>query len=241
MRHFALLLACTLFVSAAVPAFAEDQQKAEKQLKRLTAMATDVTGRRIVSKSMADLFAVPRMQLVQERRSMNLNYGDIFIAHALLRDGVSMGDIAAKLKSGQTMSQIADEQKGSWKAIASDSKKLNARIEDNIYRHFLNAKNELADKERDAADNYIAEMDGVRADSNVTAEEIAEAQEKYIFWRDLAGELQRKDGKLKTADEQAAYMDHARSSGPQGVPGSTSNHGVTAGASAPAAGGVPPN
>src|SRR4051812_1476445 len=202
MRHFALLLACTLFVSAAVPAFAEDQQKAEKQLKRLTAMATDVTGRRIVSKSMADLFAVPRMQLVQERRSMNLNYGDIFIAHALLRDGVSMGDIAAKLKSGQTMSQIADEQKGSWKAIASDSKKLNARIEDNIYRHFLNAKNELADKERDAADNYIAEMDGVRADSNVTAEEIAEAQEKYIFWRDLAGELQRKDGKLKTADEQ---------------------------------------
>jgi hypothetical protein len=228
-------------MAVAKPAFADDQQKADKQLKRITAMSTDVTGRRMVSKSMSDALSVPRLQLVQERRSMNLNYGDLFIAHMLLRDGMSMGDIGTKLKAGKTMTQIAEDQKGSWKQIAPEAKKLNARIEDNIYRHFLNTKNELADRERDAADNYIAELDGVRADRNISNDEIAEAQEKYVFWRDLAGELKRQDGKLGTADEQAAYLDHARSSGPQGVPGSTSNHGVNAGAAAPAAGGAPPN
>jgi hypothetical protein len=239
MRHFALFLSLVLCSAVVQPARADDQQKAEKQLKRITAMSTDVVGRRMVSKSMADMLSLPRLQLVQERRSMNLNYGDLFVAHVLLRDGVGMGDIAAKLRSGKTMSQIVDDQKGSWKQIAGDAKKLNARVEDNIYRHFLNEKNNLADKDRDAADNYVAELDGVRADMNVSREEITEAQEKYIFWRDLAGELQRKDGKLGTADEQAAYLDHARASGPQGTPGSSSNHGVNAGASAPPAGGAP--
>jgi hypothetical protein len=241
MRHFALFLAVFLYFAAAKPACADDQQKAEKQVNRISAMATDATARRMVSKSMADALSVPRLQLTQERRSMNLDYGDLFVAHTLVRGGLSLGEIAAKLKTGKTMSQIADDQKGSWKQIAGDAKKLNARIEDNIYKHFLNAKNELADKERDAADNYVTELDVVRADYKVSNEEIAEAQEKYIFWRDLAGELQRKDGKLGTAKEQAAYLDHARASGPQGIPGSTSNHGVNAGASAPPAGGVPPN
>jgi hypothetical protein len=239
MRHFALFLLLVLCLAAAQPAGADDQQKAEKQLKRITAMSTDVVGRRMVSKSMADMLTLPRLQLVQERRSMNLSYGDLFAAHVLLREGVAMGDIAAKLRSGKTMTQIVDDQKGSWKQVAGDAKKLNARVEDNIYRHFLNEKNNLADKDRDAADNYVAELDGVRADMNVSSEEITEAQEKYIFWRDLAGQVQRKDGKLGTADEQAAYLDHARASGPQGIPGSTSNHGVNAGASAPPAGGAP--
>src|SRR5215471_7618173 len=125
MRHFALLPVFVLVLSTAKPTFADDHQKAEKQLKRITAMATDVTGRRMVSKSMADQLAVPRFQLVQERRSMNLNYGDLFVVHTLLRNGMSMGDIAAQLKSGKTVSQIADD-KSAWKQIAGDSKKLNS-------------------------------------------------------------------------------------------------------------------
>src|SRR6516162_7064499 len=118
MRHFALFLLLVLCLAAAQPAGADDQQKAEKQLKRITAMSTDVVGRRMVSKSMADMLTLPRLQLVQERRSMNLSYGDLFAAHVLLREGVAMGDIAAKLRSGKTMTQIVDDQKGSWKQVA---------------------------------------------------------------------------------------------------------------------------
>jgi len=111
------LLALTL----AVPAFADDQQKADKQLHKITALATDATGRRVVSVTVADTLVSKRPDLVVERRTMNLSYGDLFVAHVLVKNGTKMDDIAAELKAGKKMGQIADQRHAAGAAATEDS------------------------------------------------------------------------------------------------------------------------
>jgi hypothetical protein len=217
-----------LVLLATVPAFSDDQQKAEKQVNKLTAMATDATGRRIVSMTIADALGVPRGQLVRERRAMNLNYGSVFVAHKLTASGVKMLDIALELQAGKTIFQIGGERHANWKQIAVDARKLNSKIDDNLYAHFVNGTH---DDQRDQADDYHVAQDGVKSDNKVSDLEIEDAQYRYVRWRDRAGEGSGRDGRLSPADERAAYIDHARSAGPQA-------QGVQGGA-APAAGGLP--
>jgi hypothetical protein len=199
MKRLILPSIAVLVLSLAIPAFGDDQQKAEKQLHRITAMATDATGRRVVSATVADTLEVKRPDLVTERRTMNLNYGDLFVAHILVKNGTKMDDIAAQLKAGKKFDQIANEQHADWKQIASDAKKLDSKVEDNLYNHFLDGK-PLAD--RDAAENYDTNIDGVTADNDVSKDEIADAERTYLLWRDRAD--QKKGSSLDTSSEKAA-------------------------------------
>lgn len=199
MKRLILPSIAVLVLSQAIPAFGDDQQKAEKQLHRITAMATDATGRRVVSATVADTLEVKRPDLVTERRTMNLNYGDLFVAHILVKNGTKMDDIAAQLKAGKKFDQIANEQHADWKQIASDAKKLDSKLEDNLYNHFLDGK-PLAD--RDAAENYDTNIDGVTADNDVSKDEIADAERTYLLWRDRAD--QKKGSSLDTSSEKAA-------------------------------------
>ena len=190
-------------------------------------MATDKTGRRMVSMSIADSFKIARPILVEERRKIGLDYGSFFVVRQLLARGVKMTDINSGLNAGKTIWQIGDEQHADWKEIAADAKKLNARIEDYIYRHFLNKKNDEADQERDLADKYDIARDAVRTDFDVTPKEMLDAQVRYLFWRDEASKS-RGAGHMTSRDRRAASMDHADSR--------HDTHGI----SAPAAGGLPP-
>jgi hypothetical protein len=199
MKRLAYFSLPLLAIAIAIPAFADDQQKAEKQLHRLTAMATDGVGRRIVSTTVADTLQVKRPELVSERRSMNLNYGDIYVAHVLVKSGGKMDDIAAQVKSGKKVSQIANEQHADWKQIAADAKKMNAKVEDNLYDNFLNGKPLT---ERDTAENYDPTIDGVTADNDVSKDDIAEAERTYLLWRDRAEK--KKGSSLDASSEKAA-------------------------------------
>jgi hypothetical protein len=183
MKRFTHLSIMLLAVTVAIPAFGDDQQKAEKLLHKISAMATDGTGRRVVSITVADALAANRLDLVIERKTMNLNYGDLYIAHTLVKQGTKMEDIAAQLKANKNMGQIANEQHADWKQITADAKKLNAKMEDNLYKHFINEK---ADAARDAADKYDPMVDGVKADNDVSSDDIAEAQNAYLAARDRA-------------------------------------------------------
>jgi hypothetical protein len=69
-------------------------------------MATDGTGRRVVRIALADALGARRLDLLMERRVMNLNYGDLLIAHALVSNGGKMEDIAAKLKTKKSLGEI---------------------------------------------------------------------------------------------------------------------------------------
>src|ERR1700757_5538512 len=119
---FFLVLAAAL---SAVPAFSDDKQKAKKQIRKISAMATDVNARSIVSRSMSDMLKIERNQLQRERRAMNLNYGCLFIAHELTARGMKMLDVAMRLQAHETIFQIANEQHTDCKMIGDDAKKLN--------------------------------------------------------------------------------------------------------------------
>jgi hypothetical protein len=199
MKRLAPIPITLLLLSIAIPAFSDDQQKAEKQLHKIVAMATDATGRRVVSIVVAETLEAKRPELVIERRSMNLNYGDLFVAHVLVKQGTKMDDIANQLKAGKKIGQIANEQHVDWKQIAADAKKLNAQMEDHLYKHFLNGK---ADVERDVADGYDPMIDGVAADNDVSKEDIADAEHTYQTWRDRADKA--RDSKLDASTEKAA-------------------------------------
>ena len=199
MKRLPLLSIALLAFSLAIPAFGDDQQKAEKKLHKVTAMATDATGRRVVSVAVADTVEAKRPDLVLERRTMNLNYGDLYVAHVLVKAGTKMEDIAAQLKAGKNIGQIANENHADWKQLAVEGKKLNTRVEDSLYKHFLDGKPLT---QRDAAENYDPMIDGVAADNDISKDDIAEAERTYQLWRDRAD--QRKESKLDSSTEKAA-------------------------------------
>jgi hypothetical protein len=188
-----------LTLTVAIPAFGGDQQKTEKLLHQVTAMATNGTGRRVVSITVADTLGIKRFNLVMERRIMNLNYGDLFVAQALVKNGTKLEDISAQLKAKKNIIEIANDLHTDWKQLAADAKKLNAKVEDNLYKHFVNGK---ADGERDVADKYNVEFDSVAADRDVSQADIAKAEHMYEFWRDRA--TPKKDLRLDSLTERAA-------------------------------------
>jgi hypothetical protein len=217
-------------VTISVVASSDDRQKAETQVRKITAMATDKVGRQLVSMSIADTFKVPRPAMVMLRRQMSLEYGSFFVAQELVVGGAILADIAAELKAGKSVWQIGDERRADWKKIAADAKKQNARIEDYIYRHYLNKKNYEADEQRDIADKYDIKVDAVRTDFNVSPQEMVDAQARYIFWRREAGKMDGASGFMTPGERMAAGMEHT-----------TSTHDTNGGIGAPAAGGLPPH
>jgi hypothetical protein len=197
MRHSSLVLALILMSSLTV--FADDQQKADKEIRKITAMAWDSTGRAVVNKSLSEMLKVARPQLVEERRELNLNYGSLFIAHELSLNGSNMKDIATSIKGGKSIIQVSTESNANWKQIAADARKLNSKIEDNLYKQFLRSESEKAE--------YDTTQDGVKADNDVSKQDIAEAQQTYIRWRERAAQLGKHSQQTGLQDEQAIRKD----------------------------------
>lgn len=229
MVHYAGLLSLLLVFTTSLAAHGDDRQRAEKQTRKIAAMATDKIGRRIVSMGLADTLKLSRPDLVEQRRKLSLDYGSFFVACELALSGTKMTDIAAALGAGKTIWQVGDGHHADWKRIATDAKKLNTRIEDYIYRHFLNKKNEMVDQQRDLAEKYDIGYDAVRTDFDVTQKEMIDAQAIYIFWRDQASASQGAGERMSPSARRAAGMDHA-----------DSRHDTNGGIAAPAAGGLPP-
>jgi len=179
------LLVLLFLTMTALPLFADDQEKAEKQANRMNAMALDATGRRMVSMTMADFLKIERPALVRARRHTGLNYGSMFIAQQLIANGAEMEDIAAQLKAGKTVYQIANERKTDWKVMAGQAKKLYSKVESNLYKHFLNDTYYEADVAREQADKYDPNADIVREDGKVLQKDMEEAQARYMFLKTM--------------------------------------------------------
>lgn len=233
MRTKAGLLAFTLLLLLAIPAFGDDQQKAQKEITRVTAMAADFDGRRVVNLSLSEMFKVTRPSLVELRAKTGLNYGGLFIAEELMQKGANPDDLATKLKTGTSIGDIANQQHVDWKDMMQESKKLNAAIDGNLYNFFLGKKETVA---QDTADKYDVHYDGVKADGELTQQEIDGAQKRYLALKDRAESTQRKDHTLSTGDERVAYSDHVSTGGPQGGGQGASG---TAGTSSPVGMGGP--
>jgi hypothetical protein len=235
MNRLVRYCAVLVVLIAAMPAFSDDQEKANKELVKVTAMATDPTGHAVVSRAIADMMGAKRSEMVQQRLELNVSYGSMFIVEELLKSGAKMEDIAAQHKAGKTITQIANDQRANWKLIAADAKKLNAKIDDGLYKHFLNP---AADKQRDLADKYDVMGDTVAADrdADLPKSEIQAAAERYTLWKDRAEVDKGHHHVMDTAEQQAAYDDHDRNGGPTGTPGAGGSG--SPGSPAPAAGGA---
>ena len=181
MRAVSLLI--LLLGPFAIPALASDQEKAEKQIRMMTALSHDGIVRSIISLDFADTFKVPRSQLLAERRSLGLNYGSLFLLNELVAMGSNMQQITAQLRNNKQLLEIASSSPIDWKHIQADAKKMNDRINKGIYNYFLHDE---PTKRRDLADHYVAAVDLVRADAESTPDEIQRAADDYMFWRNLA-------------------------------------------------------
>jgi len=190
--------AIVLLISATL-AYGSDQQKAEKRLRRISAMASFGLARGIVNQTMADAVHAQKIELIRQRHAMNLSYGSLFLAHQLTSAGARMLDIALELQDGKDLIQIAIERHANWKLIADAAKQLSEKIDDNIYRHYLHLK---ADELAAAGDKYDSVKDIVRADLEVTPEELASAQADYSLWKNRA--LPNGGGRLDSMTERDA-------------------------------------
>ena len=197
LKPLAVVCLAILLIFCGTKAFGNDQQKAEKCLRRISAMAVEsAAARAIVNQTMADAVHEQRMELTRQRHAMNLSYGSLFVAHQLTGAGATMLDIAVQLEGGKDIVQIANERNANWKLIGDAAKQLNEKIDDNIYRHFLHLK---AEQELAATDKYDARADIVRADLDVTPEEVASARADYDCWKNR-GSAPRA-GRLNTQTE----------------------------------------
>jgi hypothetical protein len=196
IRFFVLVFTATL----AITAFADDQEKATKEIKNVTSISVDSNMRSIVNRTMADMLKARRLDLVKERQEMNLNYGGLFLAQQLTASGIKMEDIKAQLKSGRTIFDIANVNHANWKQINSDAKRLNKKIDDNIERYFADTKKQTA---LNQGDDYDAKEDKVPADSDISKDEYADAQKRYQQLHDLAGS-QLPTGDANTINQQGS-------------------------------------
>jgi hypothetical protein len=200
-----LYLTILLLGATGLPILADDQEKAEKQIKMMTALSRDEIVRSIISRTFADVFKVQRAQLLAERRSMGLNYGSLFLAHELVPSGGSMHQISSQLRANKNLLQVANFSSADWKRIASDAKKMNDRINKGIYYHYLHSE---ADKQRDLEDQYVASADLMRADTESTPDEVLKAQADYMFWRNLAAP--KSVGRVDTTNAAVENYNKAR-------------------------------
>ena len=184
MRTVVTCLSLLVFtVALTLAAFADDQEKATKEIKRITSISVDSNMRSVVNRSMADMLKARRLDLVKERQNLNVNYGGLFLVHQLTAGGAKMDDIAAQLKAGKKILDIANDDHANWKEINSEAKKLNKKIDDNIEKYFMDSKKLAA---LDQTDEYDAKADHVAADSDISKDEYADAQSRYQHLHDLA-------------------------------------------------------
>jgi hypothetical protein len=214
MNRSARNLLFLVFVLVPLLAASDDQQKAHKTLNKMTAMSADLSGRRAVSLAVSQYLSVRRAELAERRQAMNVSYGDLFVVYELVKSGKKMDDIAASMKTGKTVWQIADEEHADWKQIASEAKKVNSKVDNTLLAHFANKKGEA---EVDRADGYDPSVDSVAADNDLSKQEMEEAQQRYVALRDRITFGTGKN--LDTSDENAARAtrtDPVRTGGPTG-------------------------
>ena len=162
----------------AVLVFAADdaQVKAEKEARKVSAMAADPTARPLLSHFLAESLKSTRLQLVQQRKAANITYGDLFVAYQLSGGGKRFDELLPAFKSGKGVWQIGNDRHADWRAVAAEGKKLNEKLETSFYQYFLNPPPKPADDEH----QYKAANDSLPVDKEGLSEkDLTAAQDTF--------------------------------------------------------------
>ena len=129
MRYGLTVLFLVIGVFIAQSLAANDRQKAEKQVNRISAMAADLTGRRAVNLAMSQQLSVARKDLVSQRREGDVSYGTLFLFRQVAPTDETFKQMVDQLKAGKLPFEIAEASHTDWKAIGNAAKKLNSKID----------------------------------------------------------------------------------------------------------------
>ena len=166
----------TCLSSLAVTNPEKDGRKLDDQLKKISLVASNSEGRRVVNRVMAKELGVSRQQLVEERKSTQFVYGQIFAVHEIARQtSSSFAEIAKEMKGGKSPLAISMEKNVDLKKILKDAKKFNSRLDKELAAVAGGDKSELAE---DQADGYDPGGDGLAADAgSFTPAEVLQARQ----------------------------------------------------------------
>ena len=155
----------------------KEAKKLDKELKKISLVAADLDGRRVVNRVMAKQLGVSRKQLVNERRQTDFVYGQLFGAHEVAREaGIAFSQVAEQMTQGHSLLDISEQHELDLKVVLADAKKLNKGIDKELDRVASGEENEQAD---DSADGYDPAGDSLSADTaEFTPAQVAQAKEQ---------------------------------------------------------------
>jgi hypothetical protein len=177
MQKKLFILLFTPLCLVAALAMAEDgEAKAQKEARKISAMAADPTARPLVSQAIAEALKSSRLEIVQRRKAANLSYGNLFVAYQLSEGGKHFDDLLAALAGGKDIWQIGNDVHADWKQVAGEAKKMNDQLESSFYHYFLSPPQ----KSPEDLHSYNAAHDSVPADRDGLSEkDIAAAQDTF--------------------------------------------------------------
>ena len=200
-----MLAVLLVLVGLANGAVAEDAQaKAEKEVRKINAMAADDTARPLVSRVVAEFLDTTRMTLVQQRKAGNLSYGNLVVAYQLSENGRRFDDLLVLLKSGKDVWQIGNERHANWKEVAAAAKKLNDKMESFFYRYFQSPAQNLPNDEH----TYRSANDRVPADNQgLNEKDIASAEDTFARCFQRARGMPLRGEMPDAKDRQSSQME----------------------------------
>ncbi len=162
-----LIVAFAVFSSVALFAAGnsdKEGKKLDEQVKKISLIASDSNGRRVINRCMARQLGVGRNQLVEERRTTQLVYGQIFAAHEIAsQTNSSFADVAKEMTAGKSARDIGVEKNADLKKIAKDARKVNSKVDEELSRV---AAGEISEVALDQAEGYNPEVDVQAADTS---------------------------------------------------------------------------
>jgi hypothetical protein len=163
----------------------KEARRLDREIKKISLVAVDLDGRRVVNRLMAQQLGVSREQLVEERKQIGLVYGRLFEAHEMARlEGLGFSQVARQVKQGHYLLEISEQQHANLKEILADARKLNKKIDQELDRLEDAIEDEQAE---DTAASYDPSDDSLDADMvDFSPSDIAQAfnqvhnREKYL-------------------------------------------------------------
>jgi hypothetical protein len=175
-KHLLCVWAALFCFGVSAIAADDAQTKAEKEARKISAMAADPTARPLVSQFLAEYFKSTRLQLVQERKAANITYGDLFVAYQLSDGGKRFDDLLPAFKSGKNVWQIGNDMNADWKHVGGETKKLNDQLESSFYHYFLTPPQKPAADEH----QYKAANDSLPVDKEgLSGKDLSAAQDTF--------------------------------------------------------------
>lgn len=169
-----IVLSCLGSLAAANPE--KEGKKLDDQLKKISLVASDNGGRRVVNRVMAKELGVDRKQLVEERKSTQLTYGQLFVVHKIASQANSpFAEIAKAMTGGKSPLAVSVEKNVDLKNIFKDAKRFNSRLDRELTAV---AVGDVPERSEDLAAGYDPGVDALPADtSGFTPAEISQAQQ----------------------------------------------------------------